>query len=86
MIAIVGGSKVSTKFNVLNKLAKISDKIIVGGGIANTFLAIDHNIGKSLHEPEFISKAKKLREKYNNIIIPVDSRVGKNFLMMKSVQ
>jgi len=79
MVAIVGGAKVSTKFNVLNKLAAISDTIIVGGGIANTFLAIDNKIGKSLHEPKFILKAKKLRDKYNNIVIPIDSRVGKNF-------
>ncbi|QNS01643.1 MAG: phosphoglycerate kinase [Buchnera aphidicola (Pentalonia nigronervosa)] len=76
--AIIGGSKVSTKFNVLNKLSQIADTVIVGGGIANTFLAIDHNIGKSLYEPNFISKAKKLKNKYN-IIIPIDSRVGKKF-------
>ncbi|WP_425619595.1 phosphoglycerate kinase [Buchnera aphidicola] len=78
MVAIVGGSKVSTKFNVLHTLSKIADTIIVGGGIANTFLAIDHNIGKSLHEPNFIFEAKKLRDKYN-IITPIDSRVGKKF-------
>ncbi|QCI16679.1 phosphoglycerate kinase [Buchnera aphidicola (Aphis craccivora)] len=79
MISIVGGSKVSTKFNVLNKLSSISDTLIVGGGIANTFLAIDYNVGKSLHEPEFVLKAKKLRDNYKNIVIPIDSRVGKNF-------
>lgn len=78
MVAIVGGSKVSTKFNVLNKLSKIADTIIVGGGIANTFLAIDYKIGKSLYEPDFVCEAKKLRDKYN-IIVPIDSRVGKNF-------
>ncbi|ACL30799.1 phosphoglycerate kinase [Buchnera aphidicola] len=78
MVAIVGGSKVSTKFNVLNKLSKIADTIIVGGGIANTFLAIDYKIGKSLYEPDFVFEAKKLRDKYN-IIVPIDSRVGKNF-------
>ncbi|QCI17835.1 phosphoglycerate kinase [Buchnera aphidicola (Acyrthosiphon lactucae)] len=78
MVAIIGGSKVSTKFNVLNKLATIADTIIVGGGIANTFLAIDYKIGKSLHEPDFIFEAKKLRDKYN-IIVPIDSRVGENF-------
>ncbi|QIQ42020.1 MAG: phosphoglycerate kinase [Buchnera aphidicola (Microlophium carnosum)] len=78
VVAIVGGAKVSTKFNVLKKLSKIADTIIVGGGIANTFLAIDHKIGKSLHEPDFIFEAKKLRDKYN-IIVPIDSRVGKNF-------
>lgn len=78
MIAIVGGSKVSTKFNILHKLCKITDTVIVGGGIANTFLAIDYKIGKSLHEPEFILEAKKLRDQYN-IVVPIDSRVGKNF-------
>ncbi|AWH90354.1 phosphoglycerate kinase [Buchnera aphidicola (Melanaphis sacchari)] len=79
MVAIVGGAKVSTKFNVLNTLSKIADTVIVGGGIANTFLAIDHNVGKSLHEEKYINQAKKLRDKRNNIIIPIDSRVGKNF-------
>lgn len=78
MVAIVGGSKVSTKFNVLHKLSKIADTIIVGGGIANTFLAIDYKIGKSLHEPEFILQATQLRNKYN-IVTPIDSRVGKKF-------
>ncbi|QCI23964.1 phosphoglycerate kinase [Buchnera aphidicola (Macrosiphoniella sanborni)] len=78
MVAIVGGAKVSTKFNVLHVLSKIADTIIVGGGIANTFLAIDYKIGKSLHEPDFIFEAKKLRDKYH-IITPIDSRVGKNF-------
>ncbi|QCI20002.1 MAG: phosphoglycerate kinase [Buchnera aphidicola (Brevicoryne brassicae)] len=78
MVAIVGGAKVSTKFNVLHKLSKIADTIIVGGGIANTFLAIDYKIGKSLYEPDFVLDAKKLRDKYN-IIVPIDSRVGKKF-------
>ncbi|QCO70998.1 phosphoglycerate kinase [Buchnera aphidicola] len=78
MVAIIGGAKVSTKFNILHKLGKIADTIIVGGGIANTFLAIDYKIGKSLHEPDFIFEAKKLREKYN-IIVPIDSRIGKKF-------
>ncbi|WP_343190216.1 phosphoglycerate kinase [Buchnera aphidicola (Mollitrichosiphum nigrofasciatum)] len=78
MIAILGGSKISTKFNVLNAICKIADTVIVGGGIANTFLAIDNNVGKSLHEPKFIIKAKKLQEKYN-IITPIDSRVGVKF-------
>ncbi|MBZ2279302.1 phosphoglycerate kinase, partial [Buchnera aphidicola] len=78
MIAIIGGSKVSTKFNILNQLSNIADTIIVGGGIANTFIAINNKVGKSLYESEFVSKAKKLYEK-NNIVIPIDSRVGKNF-------
>ncbi|MCW5196360.1 phosphoglycerate kinase [Buchnera aphidicola (Pemphigus obesinymphae)] len=78
LIAIVGGAKVSTKFNILNSLTKIADTIIVGGGIANTFIAADYSVGKSLHEPEFINQAKILKEN-NNIIIPVDSRVGTHF-------
>ncbi len=78
MIAIVGGSKVSTKFNILSSLAKISDTIIVGGGIANTFIAIDNNVGKSLYEPHYIDLAKKLRDKYN-IPVPIDCRVGNEF-------
>lgn len=78
MIAIVGGSKVSTKFNVLNSLTKIADNVIVGGGIANTFIAINNKIGKSLHEPEFIETARNLKEKYS-ILIPTDCRVGTEF-------
>ncbi|CAL4043687.1 phosphoglycerate kinase [Buchnera aphidicola] len=78
MIAIVGGSKISTKFNILNALVNIADNIIVGGGIANTFISIDHPVGNSLHEPKFINQAKILKKK-NNILIPVDSRVGTHF-------
>ncbi|WP_343192496.1 phosphoglycerate kinase [Buchnera aphidicola (Taiwanaphis decaspermi)] len=74
LISIVGGSKVSTKFKLLKKLAKISQTLIVGGGIANTFIAVNNQIGKSLHEPELIIKAKKMLKKYN-ICIPVDSKV-----------
>ncbi len=76
MVAVVGGSKVSTKFNVLNSLVRISDTVIVGGGIANTFIAIDNKVGKSLFEPDFISLAKNLRDKYN-IPVPVDCKVCK---------
>ncbi|QCI26082.1 phosphoglycerate kinase [Buchnera aphidicola] len=78
MVSIVGGAKISTKFQLLKKLSMISDIVIVGGGIANTFLAIDYNIGKSLHEKKFIPLAKKLRAR-NNILIPVDSRIGTEF-------
>ncbi len=78
MVSIVGGCKISTKFNFLNSLAKISDSLIVGGGISNTFIAIDYNIGKSLYEPNYINLARKLRDKYN-IPLPLDCRVGKNF-------
>lgn len=61
MVAIVGGSKVSTKLEVLNSLSKIADQIIVGGGIANTFIAAaGHNVGKSLYEADLIPVAKEL--------------------------
>ncbi|CAL4324417.1 Phosphoglycerate kinase [Buchnera aphidicola (Eriosoma grossulariae)] len=77
MVAIIGGSKVSTKFNVLKSITKIADTTIVGGGIANTFIAINNNIGQSLYEPEFINAAKKLKNKYN-ILVPIDSHVKIN--------
>jgi len=74
MVAVVGGSKVSTKFDVLNSLVKIADTVIVGGGIANTFVAIDNNVGKSLYEPDFVDAARKLRDEFK-IPVPTDSRV-----------
>lgn len=78
MVAIVGGSKVSTKFDVLQSLVKIADTVIVGGGIANTFVAIENNVGKSLYEPDFVAAAKGLRDQYG-IPVPTDSRVGTEF-------
>ncbi|VFP79777.1 phosphoglycerate kinase [Candidatus Erwinia haradaeae] len=78
MIAIVGGSKISTKINVLQSLANIADTVIVGGGIANTFIAIDHKVGKSLYEPDYIPLAQKLRDKFL-ISIPVDVRIGTKY-------
>jgi len=78
LVAVVGGSKVSTKFDVLQSLVKIADTVIVGGGIANTFVAIDNNVGKSLFEPDFVAAAKGLRDQYG-IPVPTDSRVGTEF-------
>ena len=79
MVAIVGGSKVSTKLEVLNSLSKIADKIIVGGGIANTFIAAaGHNVGKSLYEADLIPVAKELATS-TDIPVPVDVRVGTEF-------
>lgn len=76
MVAIVGGSKVSTKLEVLNSLSKIADQIIVGGGIANTFIAAaGHNVGKSLYEADLIPVAKELAAS-TDIPVPVDVRVG----------
>ncbi|AIK17546.1 phosphoglycerate kinase [Glaesserella parasuis] len=79
MLAIVGGSKVSTKLTVLDSLSKIADQLIVGGGIANTFIAAEgHNVGKSLYEADLIPEAQLL-SKATNIPVPVDVRVGLEF-------
>ena len=83
MVAIVGGSKVSTKLTVLDALAGIVDQLIVGGGIANTFIAAaGHNVGKSLHEPEMLGMATALAGKENDradIPVPVDVVVAEEF-------
>ena len=79
MVAIVGGSKVSTKLPVLNSLLKVCDQLIVGGGIANTFIAAaGHKVGKSLCENDLTDTAKDLASKTH---IPefVDVVVGKEF-------
>lgn len=79
MLAIVGGSKVSTKLTVLDSLSKIADQLIVGGGIANTFIAAEgHNVGNSLYEADLIPEAQRL-SKATNIPVPVDVRVGTEF-------
>jgi phosphoglycerate kinase len=84
LVAIVGGSKVSTKLTVLESLSKVVDQLIVGGGIANTFLAAaGYNVGKSLYEVDLIPTANKLiaeaKSRNANIPIPVDVVVGKAF-------
>ena len=61
LVAVVGGSKVSTKLTVLESLSKICDQLIVGGGISNTFVAArGYNVGKSLYEEDLIPQAKTL--------------------------
>ncbi len=77
MVAIVGGSKVSTKLTVLESLSKIVDQLIVGGGIANTFIAAQgHNVGKSLYEADLVDIAKKLTDdaqaRGGDIPVPTD--------------
>ena len=63
MVAIVGGSKVSTKLTVLESLSEKVDQLVVGGGIANTFIAAaGHNVGKSLYEEDLIPTCQKLNE------------------------
>ncbi|MCW9027683.1 MAG: phosphoglycerate kinase [Kangiella sp.] len=84
MVAIVGGSKVSTKLTVLDSLSHIVDQLIVGGGIANTFIAATgHPVGKSLYEEDLMPEAKRLIEqaqsKGGDIPVPVDVVTGKEF-------
>src|SRR6202046_5016196 len=78
LLAIVGGSKVSTKLTVLESLLSKVDQLIVGGGIANTFLAAQgYNVGKSLHEPEMLDICRRLMEqsKSRGIVIPMTTDV-----------
>jgi phosphoglycerate kinase len=84
MVAIVGGSKVSTKLTVLEALSTKVDQLVVGGGIANTFIkAAGNNVGKSLCEDDLVDTAKALMEKMtaNNATIPIATDVvcGKKF-------
>ena len=79
MVAIVGGSKVSTKLTDLDSLSKIADQLIVGGGIANTFVAAQgHNVGKSLYEADLVDEAKRLLTTCD-IPVPTDVRVATEF-------
>ncbi|WP_022950606.1 phosphoglycerate kinase [Leucothrix mucor] len=84
MVALVGGSKVSTKLTVLESLSKVVDQLIVGGGIANTFIAAaGHNVGKSLYESDLVDTCKALTKAAiangGSIPVPVDVVCGKEF-------
>jgi len=84
MVAIVGGSKVSTKLTVLESLSKIVDQLIVGGGIANTFIAAaGHNVGKSLYEADLIETCNTLtaeaKARGGDIPVPNDVVCSKEF-------
>ena len=84
MLAIVGGSKVSTKLTVLESLMDKVDELIVGGGIANTFIAASgHDVGQSLYEPDLLHEAQRLiriaHKKGGEIPIPKDVVVAKSF-------
>jgi len=84
MLAIVGGSKVSTKLTVLESLMSKVDELIVGGGIANTFIAASgYDVGTSLYEPDLIGEAQRLirlaHEKGGEIPIPKDVVVARSF-------
>src|SRR5690554_3060657 len=79
MAAIVAGSKVSTKLDVLNSLSQVCDLLIVGGGIANTFLAAaGFPVGKSLYEADLVDTAKAIAAKVS-VPLPVDVVVAKAF-------
>ena len=82
-VAIVGGSKVSTKLTVLDAMADIVDQLIVGGGIANTFIAAaGYDVGKSLYEPDMLETAQTLSKNKDakaNIPIPSDVVVANEF-------
>jgi phosphoglycerate kinase len=84
MVAIVGGSKVSTKLTVLESLSGIVDQLVVGGGIANTFIAAaGFNVGKSLFEADLVDEAKRLvanaRSRGGDIPVPTDVVVASEF-------
>ncbi|CAB0151628.1 Phosphoglycerate kinase [Pseudidiomarina piscicola] len=84
LVAIVGGSKVSTKLTVLESLSGVVDQLIVGGGIANTFIAAaGHDVGKSLYEADLTTEAQRLiaaaQAKGGDIPLPSDVVTGKEF-------
>lgn len=84
LLAIVGGSKVSTKLTVLDSLSSKVDQLIVGGGIANTFIAAEgHGVGKSLYEADLIPEAQRLmqaaKDSRGTIPVPVDVVTGTEF-------
>lgn len=86
MVAIVAGSKVSTKLDVLTSLSSICDQLIVGGGIANTFLAAaGYNVGKSLYEADLLDTAKAIAAKVNvplpsDVVVADASNIGDDFM------
>ena len=84
LAVIVGGSKVSTKLELLNSLADIADQLVIGGGIANTFLAAaGYKVGKSLHEPDMLDTARQIQKKIEarggSIPLPEDVVVATEF-------
>jgi phosphoglycerate kinase len=84
LVAVVGGAKVSTKIDLLGNLSGLANTIVIGGGMANTFLAAQgHPVGKSLCEHDLVPMAKdilaKAREKNCTLLLPVDLVVAKEF-------
>ncbi len=86
LVAVVGGSKVSTKLTVLDALSKVCDQLIVGGGISNTFIAArGHNVGKSLYEADLIPEAQRLMSQLD-IPDATDVRVATEFSEFASAE
>ena len=84
LVAILGGAKVSDKIGVIENLIEKCDTIIIGGGMAYTFMKfLGHNIGNSLLEADWIEKAGEMmqsaKDKGVNFLIPVDNKVGKEY-------
>ncbi|MDO8497383.1 MAG: phosphoglycerate kinase [bacterium] len=82
VVTILGGAKISTKINLINKLLEIADYLIIGGGLANTFLAAEgYEIGKSIYEYDEKENARRLlfmaTQKNTSIVLPSDVVVGK---------
>jgi len=78
LVAIIGGAKIQTKINLINNLAKRSERILIGGALANNFIAAHgFKIGKSLADKSSIRLAAALAKKHKNIILPVDVLVAK---------
>ncbi len=80
-VAIMGGAKISDKIKLIENLLKVADKILIGGGMANTFLkAQGHQVGKSLVEEDAIPEAKRLlKQAANRIVLPTDVIVAPEF-------
>ncbi|MDO8667966.1 MAG: phosphoglycerate kinase [bacterium] len=84
LISIMGGAKIETKIALLNNLAKKSERILIGGALANNFIAAHgYKIGKSLVDKSSIALAAKLIKSHKNIILPVDVIVAKNISLAK---
>ncbi len=83
-VAIMGGAKISDKIKLIDNLLNTADKILIGGGMANTFLAAQgHNLGKSLVESDAIPEAKRLLDMASNqLILPIDVVVADEFWLM----
>lgn len=84
VVAVIGGAKVSTKIDLLENLVKRVDALVIGGGMANTFLAAEGKpVGKSLHEPDLLDTARKIRAAADAagcaIVLPVDAVVAAEF-------